>query len=49
MTQIEMAKMGTISPQMIEVSRQENLEVRVYTSGILNGTIVIPANLTTVN
>jgi phosphomethylpyrimidine synthase len=44
MTQIKMANMGTISPQMIEVSRQENLEEEFIRQGILNGTIVIPAN-----
>jgi phosphomethylpyrimidine synthase len=44
MTQIETAKMGTISPQIIEVSRQENLDVEFLRQGILNGTIVIPAN-----
>jgi phosphomethylpyrimidine synthase len=39
-----MANIGTISPQMIEVSRQENLEEEFIRQGILNGTIVIPAN-----
>lgn len=44
MTQLEMAKAGTISPQMIEVARREGLEAEFIRQGIAGGTVVIPAN-----
>ncbi len=45
MTQLELAREGIISPQMEAVAKQEGLEVEFIRRGILEGTIVIPANV----
>ena len=44
MTQLEMAKAGTISWQMIAVAQSEGVSAEFIREGIANGTIVIPAN-----
>ncbi|MFC1987055.1 phosphomethylpyrimidine synthase ThiC [Chloroflexota bacterium] len=44
MTQLELAKKGTISPQMESVAQQELLEAEFIRQGVANGTIVIPSN-----
>ena len=44
MTQLELAKAGTISPVMEQVARQEGLAADFIREGIAQGTIVIPAN-----
>ena len=44
MTQLEMAKAGTISTQMMQVARNENVEPDFILQGIADGTVVIPAN-----
>jgi phosphomethylpyrimidine synthase len=45
MTQLEMARKGTISPQMKIVAEQEKLDPEFIRSGIAEGNIVIPANI----
>lgn len=45
MTQSEMAQKGNISPQMEAVAKAEGLEPEFILQGIVNGTIVIPANV----
>jgi phosphomethylpyrimidine synthase len=49
MTQLEMAKRGTISPQMTHVSQQENIDIEILLQHIADGTIVIPANINHAN
>jgi len=44
MTQLELAKTGTISPQMTFVAQREGVSAEFIREGIANGTIVIPAN-----
>ncbi|MBI4188606.1 MAG: phosphomethylpyrimidine synthase ThiC [Chloroflexi bacterium] len=44
MTQLELAKQGTISPQMKSVAQYEGREAEFIRQGIAGGTIVIPAN-----
>lgn len=44
MTQLELARQGTISPQMEVVARDEGLEAEFIRQGVADGTIVIPAN-----
>jgi len=44
MTQIELAKGGTVSPQIKHVAEQEGVEVDFILQGLVDGTIVIPAN-----
>jgi phosphomethylpyrimidine synthase len=44
MTQAEMARKGTISPQMSLVAENEGLEAEFIRQGLAQGTIVIPAN-----
>ncbi len=44
MTQLELAREGTISPQMRLVAKNEGLEPEFVRQGIAEGTIVIPAN-----
>jgi len=44
MTQLELARKGTISPQMTAVAQSEGLEVEFIRRGLADGTIVIPAN-----
>ncbi len=45
MTQLELAREGTISPQMRLVAKNEGLEPEFICRGIAEGTIVIPANI----
>jgi phosphomethylpyrimidine synthase len=44
MTQLELAKEGTISPQMSLVAKSEGVEAEFVRQGVAEGTIVIPAN-----
>jgi len=44
MTQLELAKEGTISPQMESVAQDEGLEAEFIRQGVAEGTIVIPSN-----
>src|SRR6516165_6010903 len=44
MTQIEMARQGTISPQMEHVARRENLDPELIRSEVARGRMIIPAN-----
>lgn len=45
MTQLELAREGTISPQMSLVAKSEGLEAEIVRQGLSGGTIVIPANI----
>ncbi|MBA7604746.1 5-hydroxybenzimidazole synthase BzaA [subsurface metagenome] len=45
MTQLELAKEGNISPQMILVAKNEGVEAEFVRRGVAEGTIVIPANI----
>ena len=45
MTQLELARQGTISPQMQQAAQAESVEVDVILQGLANGTIVLPANI----
>ena len=49
MTQLELAKEGTISPQMKLVAQHEGVEAEFVRQGVATGTIVIPANIRHVN
>ncbi|MFC2005035.1 phosphomethylpyrimidine synthase ThiC [Chloroflexota bacterium] len=44
MTQLELAREGTISPQMEAVAQREGVDAEFIRQGVANGTIVIPAN-----
>jgi phosphomethylpyrimidine synthase len=44
-TQLELAKQGTISARMEEVARRETLDAEVIRQGVASGIIVIPANV----
>jgi phosphomethylpyrimidine synthase len=44
MTQLELAKEGTISPQMSLVAENEGVEAEFIRRGVAEGTMVIPAN-----
>ena len=44
MTQLELAREGTISPQMEQVAQQEGVDAEFIRRGVAEGTIVIPAN-----
>jgi phosphomethylpyrimidine synthase len=44
MTQLELAREGTISPQMSLVAKNEGVEAEFVRQGVAEGTIVIPAN-----
>lgn len=44
MTQLELARKGTVSPQMEAVAKREGVEAELVRQGIADGTIVIPAN-----
>jgi len=44
MTQLELAKKGTITPQMEAVAQEEGLEAEFVQQGVAKGTIVVPAN-----
>jgi phosphomethylpyrimidine synthase len=45
MTQLEIAREGSISPQMEKVAQAEGLDVEFVRRGVSEGTIVIPANV----
>ncbi len=45
MTQLELAKKGTISSQMKLVAQREGVEAEFIRQGVAEGTIVIPANI----
>jgi len=45
MTQLELARQGSISPQMETVARAEGVDVEVVRSGLADGTVVVPANI----
>ncbi len=45
MTQLELAREGSISPQMEAVARAEGLEAEFIRQGVAKGTVVIPANV----
>jgi phosphomethylpyrimidine synthase len=45
MTQLELARKGTISPQMSLVAKKEEVEAEFVRRGVAEGTIVIPANV----
>ncbi len=44
MTQIELARSGIVSPEVKHVAEEEGVEVDFILQGLLDGTIVIPAN-----
>jgi len=44
MTQLELARKGTIPPEMKLVARNERIEAEFVRQGVAEGTIVIPAN-----
>jgi len=44
MTQLELAKKGTISPQMVLVAQHEEVDAELIRQGVAQGTTVIPAN-----
>jgi len=44
MTQLELARDGTISPQMELVAQYEGVEAEFIRQGVALGTIIIPAN-----
>jgi phosphomethylpyrimidine synthase len=45
MTQLELARERTISPQMSLVAENEGVEAEFIRRGVAEGTIVIPANI----
>ncbi len=45
MTQLELARKGVVSPQMVRVAQREKVEAEFIRQGLLKGTIVIPANI----
>jgi phosphomethylpyrimidine synthase len=45
MTQLELAREGTVSPQMSLVAKNEGVEAEFVRQGVAKGTIVIPANI----
>ena len=45
MTQLELAREGTLSPAMRAVAEKEGLEPEAVRSGVADGSIVIPANV----
>ncbi|MFB0557286.1 MAG: phosphomethylpyrimidine synthase ThiC [Dehalococcoidia bacterium] len=44
MTQLELVQSGVVSPQVKHVAEQERVEVNFILQGLIEGTIVIPAN-----
>ncbi len=44
MTQLELARKGTVSPQMESVAQQEGVEAEFIRQGVAEGRIVIPCN-----
>ena len=49
MTQLEAAKAGKLTPQMISVAKQEGLDADFILNGVAKGNIVIPANIKHLN
>jgi len=49
MTQLELAKAGTVSPQMQAVAASEGVAAEFVRQGVAEGTIVIPANINHTN
>lgn len=49
MTQLELAREGSISPQMERIAEREGLEAEFIRQGVAQGTIVIPANIRRTN
>jgi phosphomethylpyrimidine synthase len=49
MTQLELARKGNISPQMMAVAQHEGLDAEFIRQGVAQGTIVIPANINHAN
>ncbi len=45
MTQLELARAGTISPAMRRAAERESLDPEIIRQGLADGTIVIPANI----
>jgi len=45
MTQLELARKGTVSPQMKHVAEKEGVEADFIIHGLVNGEITIPANV----
>jgi phosphomethylpyrimidine synthase len=44
MTQLEVARGGSVSPQMLAVAEREGLTAEAIRQGVADGTIVVPAN-----
>ena len=49
MTQLELARKGTYSPQMKHVAEEERMELDSIIQGLATGEIVIPANVNHIN
>ena len=49
MTQLELARKGTVSPQIKHVAEKEGLEVDLIIQGLAKGEITIPANVNHIN
>jgi phosphomethylpyrimidine synthase len=49
MTQLELARKGTVSPQIKHVAEKEELEVDLIIQGLAKGEITIPANVNHIN
>ncbi|MDP6043417.1 MAG: phosphomethylpyrimidine synthase ThiC [Dehalococcoidales bacterium] len=49
MTQLDLARKGTISPQMKTVAQAEGLAAEFIREGVADGTVVIPANINHAN
>jgi len=49
MTQLELARKGTVSPQMKHVAEKEGVEADFIIHGLVNGEITIPANVNHTN
>ena len=45
MTQLELAKKGALTPEMITVAEKEGVDPQVVLEGVADGSIVIPANI----
>jgi len=49
MTQLELAREGNTSPQMVAVAQHEGVDAEFVRQGVAEGTIVIPANANHIN
>ncbi len=49
MTQLELAREGNTSPQMVAVAQHEGIDAEFVRQGVAEGTIVVPANIKHVN